>query len=161
MAEAPERFKPVLSILTDEVRCWYGRRLVSLAVFGSVARGVATSESDLDFLIVAEDLPNGRMSRLREFLSLEKEMVERHGEMTHIELSPLFKTPMEVEIGSPLFWDMTESVIILHDRDSFFQNALLKVKQRLTELGAYKVTKGDAWYWVFKGDYTPGEVFEI
>jgi predicted nucleotidyltransferase len=35
----------------------YGPRLVSLAIFGSVARGTARPDSDLDFLIVAEGLP--------------------------------------------------------------------------------------------------------
>ena len=32
----------------------YGERLISLAVFGSWARGTATPASDLDLLVVAE-----------------------------------------------------------------------------------------------------------
>lgn len=87
--------------------------------------------------------------------------MERHPELSRIELSPIFKTPAEVELGSPLFWDMTEDIIILHDRNGFFEAFLGKVKEKLARLKAYKVIKGDPWYWVFKGDYTPGEVFEI
>jgi hypothetical protein len=155
------RFRPILSILREEILQVYGERLVSLAVFGSVARGVATPESGLDFLIVADHLPRGRMSRSREFMSKERGILERHPELSRIELSPIFKTPAEVELGSPLFWDMTEDIIILHDRNGFFEAFLGKVKEKLARLKAYKVIKGDPWYWVFKGDYTPGEVFEI
>jgi predicted nucleotidyltransferase len=36
----------------------YGERLISLAVFGSWARGTATPASDLDLLVVAEPLPH-------------------------------------------------------------------------------------------------------
>jgi predicted nucleotidyltransferase len=35
----------------------YGERLISLAVFGSWARGTATPASDLDLLVVAEPRP--------------------------------------------------------------------------------------------------------
>jgi predicted nucleotidyltransferase len=77
-----------------------------------VARGVATPESDIDFIIVAEGLPRGRMSRSREFIDAEKGILERHPALSRFVLSPIFKTPSEVELGSPLFWDMTEDAII-------------------------------------------------
>ncbi len=56
---------------------------------------------------------------------------------------------------------MTEEVVILFDRDDFLAGALRKVRNRLSELKAYRVRRGNSWYWVFKGDYTPGEIFEV
>jgi Nucleotidyltransferase domain len=42
--------------------------LVALAVFGSVGRGTVREDSDVDFLLVARDLPRGRFARVDEFL---------------------------------------------------------------------------------------------
>ncbi len=75
--------------------------------------------------------------------------------------SPFIKTPHEVRIGSPLFWDMTEYVVILFDRDDFLKDYLQSVTQSLRKNKAKKVMKGSAWYWILKGDYAPGEIFKI
>ena len=39
--------------------------LVAVILFGSVARGDATSGSDIDLLVICETLPAGRFARLR------------------------------------------------------------------------------------------------
>jgi len=44
---------------TDLLRSHLRERLVSVVLFGSVARGDASPASDIDLLIVAEDLPQG------------------------------------------------------------------------------------------------------
>jgi hypothetical protein len=44
---------------------------VSLVVFGSVGRGTAGPASDLDLLVVASGLPDGRALRVRDFMSVE------------------------------------------------------------------------------------------
>ncbi|MFQ5520218.1 MAG: nucleotidyltransferase domain-containing protein, partial [Candidatus Methylomirabilia bacterium] len=42
-----------------------GENLVSIVLFGSVARGEARADSDIDLLIVGEEFPQGRFARLR------------------------------------------------------------------------------------------------
>jgi hypothetical protein len=49
----------VASRLLDALLSLYGDNLVSLVVYGSVARGRARRDSDLDLLVVFEDLPRG------------------------------------------------------------------------------------------------------
>ena len=144
----------------------YGDRLVSLAVFGSWARGVATPESDLDILVVADPLPRGRMKRLDEFEAVERatqptcELVWPDAARS-LSLSPVLKTPDELQAGSPLYLDMTLWRIVLHDRDGVLERYLSKLADRMAQLGSRRTeTKGGA-YWDYKPSMTPGEVVEL
>jgi predicted nucleotidyltransferase len=134
-------------------------------VFGSVARETQNFFSDLDLLIVARDLPGGRIKRIRQFEAVEEKVapflksLQKDGIYT--DLSAILKTPAEVEQGSPLFLDMVEDARIVFDRDGFFAAVLEKLRKRLTELGAKRVWQGNAWYWILKPDLRPGEVFEL
>jgi len=160
-----ERFKELQDKLLAEVKSFYGDRLVSFVVFGSVARETYRFDSDIDLLIIAEDLPKGRMKRVAQFLTVEDrietflESLQKEGMNTYI--SPVFKTPEEAEMGSPLFLDMVEDASILFDRNGFFSKVLERLRNRLKELGSKRVWKGNAWYWVLKPDYKPGEVIEL
>ena len=143
----------------------YGERLISLAVFGSVGRGTPKPDSDVDLLIVAEPLPDGRRARVEEFDRVEgalKPRLTRMGERGLApSLSPVFKTPAELRLGSPLLLDMTEDARLLHDRDGVLQAALDRLRARLKELGSRRIWLGSAWYWDLKPDYKPGEIFEL
>lgn len=160
-----ERFKELQDKLLAEVKSFYGDRLISFVVFGSVARETYRFDSDIDLLIIAEDLPKGRMKRVAQFLTVEDrietflESLRKEGMNTYI--SSVFKTPEEAEMGSPLFLDMVEDASILFDRNGFFSKVLERLRNRLKELGAKRVWKGNAWYWVLKPDYKPGEVIEL
>lgn len=144
---------------------FYGDRLVSLAVFGSVGRGTPRPDSDIDLLIVAENLPRGRISRVREFGTAEGTFktleMARPGGRGQPDLSPVIKSPEEAKMGSPLFLDMTEDATILFDRAGFLLGLLQQFKERLRALGSKRIWKGSAWYWDLKPDYKPGEVFEL
>lgn len=159
------RFRRVSDALTEACHDFYGDRLITLAVFGSVGRDTMRPDSDIDILIVAEPLPRGRIRRVEEFAAVERRIgphlatASKHGVQTR--LSPVFKTPEEVRRGSPLFLDMSEDARILHDRDRFFERQMDGLRHRLRSLGARRLWKGDAWYWDLKPDYRPGEVFEI
>lgn len=122
-------------------------------------------DSDLDVHIVADDLPNGRVARAQDFEPIEKALA---GELTAArslgfatECSPVFKTRAEVLAGSPLFLDMTDDARILYDREGFFRGALDRLRQRLADLGARRIWRGNAWFWDLKPDYQAGDLFEL
>jgi len=81
--------------------------------------------------------------------------------MTAIALSPVFKTPDEVEAGSPLFLDMVEDARVLYDPDGFLGRSFDRRRARLCQLGARRISRGNAWYWELKPDLKPGEVFAL
>ncbi len=136
----------------------YGRDLISLAVFGSVARGEARPDSDLDVMIVARNLPAGRMKRAGQFVAVE---AQARTEAAGILISPVFKTPEELERGSPLLFDMTEHVALLHDKEGYLANRIAEVRRRLRNLGAHKVRGAQGDYWILKEPFTPGEIFDL
>ncbi len=143
----------------------YGNRLVSLAIFGSAGRGTPHPDSDIDLLIVAEDLPQGRVRRVAAFQGVEAAMEQLLSDARAAgvapELSPVIKTPAEVLQGSPLFLDMTEDARILYDRDGFLRSVLDRLRARLESLGARRIWRGNAWHWDLKPDFKPGDVIEL
>jgi predicted nucleotidyltransferase len=158
-------WEEVLARLVGACLSLYGERLVSLVVFGSVGRGTPRPDSDVDLLIIAEGLPNGRLRRVEEFGAVEESLRKalrawrERGVSTC--LSPVFKTPEEALQGSPLFLDMVEDAKILYDRRDFFAALLSALRERLAQLGARRIWHGDAWLWDLKPDYRPGEIFEL
>ena len=160
-----ERYEEILAKLCAELVAHYGARLVSVAVFGSVGRGTPRNDSDVDFLVVAHDLPRGRTARVEEFLPVEVRiepwLSTADGSGGPVMLSPVFKTPAEVEAGSPLFLDMVDDARILHDPHGFLRRNLDGLRRRLQALGARRIRLGNAWYWELKPDLKPGEVFTL
>jgi len=151
--------------LLAECRSYYGARLVSFCVYGSVGRRTMNPASDIDVLLVVDPLPDGRMRRVDEFSTVETKLrddlagAQQKG--VHAELSPVFKTPDEVHRGSLLFLDMLEDGRILFDKDRFLRTYFDSWAGKLKSLGAHRVHRGDSWYWVLKEPYLPGEVIEL
>jgi len=161
----PQRIESLLLKLLTLSKKFYGRRLVTLAVFGSWAAGTNSAESDIDILVIAEDLSKKRLARVREFEEIEDALEEDFRKLARERIrsyfSPIFKTPEEVDHGSLLFLDMLCDLSILYDKDYFFTNYLKGFKKRLDKLGAKRIVRGDRWYWILKPDYRRGETFEI
>jgi len=59
-----EPYRSVIQGLRNALISVWGDNLVSLVVFGSVARGDARRDSDVDLLIVGKQLPKSRFKRL-------------------------------------------------------------------------------------------------
>jgi predicted nucleotidyltransferase len=160
-----ESFEALLQEILSSLREYYGDRLVSLAVFGSVARGTQRPDSDVDLLVVCDSLPIGRTRRIAEFGEAEKRLgpvfsdLRRRGIST--DLSPVLKTPAEVERGGLFYIDLVEDARLLYDRGDFLKGFLERVRSRLQQLGARRIHRGNAWYWDLKPDFKPGEIFEL
>ena len=143
----------------EGLRREFGERLVSVAIYGSAARGEAGEESDLDVLVVAEDLPDDLGERLR--ISGRLAISLRPPPGVPSPLSAVLLTPREVSRNPPILLDLVEDAVILYDRGGFLSRALERLRKRLKELGAKRVRTERGWYWVLKPDAKFGEVVEI
>ena len=63
-------FENLVQAVRDKSVAVYGEKLISFVVFGSVGRRVMRPDSDIDFLLVVDPLPRGRLRRVEEFESL-------------------------------------------------------------------------------------------
>ncbi len=151
----------LLSELVEALKRKYGGRLVSVVVFGSVARGESGKNSDVDVIVVIESLPKSKLRRQEEFISVEEIIEKKMGEDVLVKLSPIIKTPEEVRKIPPILLDVVEDGIILYDRDNFFGEIVEKLRRELNKLGSRRVRVGKRWYWVLKPDYRFGEVINI
>ncbi|WXG42334.1 MAG: nucleotidyltransferase domain-containing protein [Candidatus Freyarchaeum deiterrae] len=149
--------------LTELLSARFGEKLVSIVIFGSVARGEARRESDIDVLVVCEDFEKSmrRTDKLVDIiLQLWEEEKKAPEEQVWIEFYPL--RPEEAEKNRPIYLDMIEDGVIILDRNGFMENVLKRLEKRLKELGSKKVYLPDgSWYWILKPTIEMGEILEI
>ena len=146
----------------------YGDGVLSIVLYGSVARGDASRESDLDLLLIVEGLPRSYSKRVEELVSLEMDgsilselrFLRKEGYFT--DLSYLALTPEEAREFRPLFLDLLTDGIPLLDRGSFFEGLSKAYLEKLAALGAKRLRRGDGdWYWILKPDIEFGEEIRI
>lgn len=152
------------------VRGLFGERLVSAAVFGSLATGRFNRESDIDVLLVVEGLSGTSMARrigallpvLKALYDTEeyRSWASRVGSYLP-DFNPVVYTPEEVRRHPPLMLDLVHDAAIVLDR-GFLVRELDELRRRLLELGARRVELPDGHhFWVLKDRVRFGEVIEL
>jgi hypothetical protein len=156
-----QTFERIVGALHHACQQVYGPHLRALAIFGSVARGTPRPDSDIDLLLVVEDLPAGRRARQAQFDAvdalMEPLMREARAQGVYSTLSPILKTPDELAQGSLLDLDMIDEARILVDEDGLLRRHLDALAAKLKAMGARRVRKGGGYYWELKPDYRWGK----
>jgi predicted nucleotidyltransferase len=119
-------WKRYLADLLDELprvaKGGYGKRLISLVIFGSVAKGVATPASDLDLLLLLTSRPRSSYETFREFYAgvIENLSTFRLAKKDGIsfDIVPIILTLEALRPTLPFLWDGRFQ--ILFDRGDTF-----------------------------------------
>jgi predicted nucleotidyltransferase len=160
-----EPYKTLVSELLKALIENWGNRLVSLVVYGSVARGEARSDSDIDLLIVGRGLPKSRFKRFELFEEAEQyveHLLENlWSKGVYTDFSPIILDVEEAAKNRPIYLDMVIDAVIIYDEGKFMQKVLERLAEKLKQLGAERKYIGKLWYWVLKKEYKFGEVIEI
>jgi len=161
-----ERYLRLIFLCFREILRARDIELTSFAIYGSVARGTAKKNSDIDVLLVSESFQGSLGSRLEWLCELEESLqdeinwLSEQGIHTHLSYYPLRKE--EAELIPLLFLDMTEEAIILYDKGRFLESLLLELKSKLIKRGVRRIFIDDEhWYWDLKPDYKFGELIEV
>jgi predicted nucleotidyltransferase len=144
-----------------------GDSLISVVLYGSVARGGGRKDSDIDILIIIRDASRHYYDRLAPVMEVNADLKRRESYSRLRSkgfdpyLSFLILSAQEVGENKYIFLDMIDDGILMFDKDGFFEGVLGKLNSRLKELGSKKVYVGDKWYWDLKPDLVLGEEFEL
>lgn len=156
-------YKELLNDFIAIVKNTLGDQVISIILYGSVARGTAKTDSDVDLLVILKEAASQYWKRLQPFFSILKE-TRKHQSWEKLEkqginpsLNLLLFSLEEANEDRYLYMDMIEEALILLDRESFFQSRLESFRQRLKNLGAKKVKRDGNWFWELKPDLKPGE----
>ena len=142
--------------LLSPIKRILGDRLISVAIFGSFARGEHKEDSDLDLLVVVEGDPGDRL-RLAARIALEIDPPSGYPKL----VSPVVLRADEVIHHPPIMLDMVHHCLIIFDRDNFLRKEIDRLRRRLRELGARRVETEEGWYWELKPGTKMGEVIRI
>ena len=157
-------YKPLLDRFVHHVQAAWGENVVSIVLYGSVARGEAGPESDVDMLLILEEASPIYRERLRSLFPILRQLRKQscwralEDQGVFPSLSVLVLSREEADQNRCLYLDMIEEARVLVDRDSFFEGRLNVLQSRLRELGAKKVRRDGAWYWDLKPELRLGEV---
>jgi predicted nucleotidyltransferase len=154
--------KPLLDKFIASVRSF---GILSVAVFGSIARNKGTATSDIDLLVLhkgkRKEIEDGVIDiilKLRE--SHEYKKLEEAG--FHPQISPIFMSTERLKKHPWILLDVIDHGVILFDDGNVLENEFKAIKEKLKKLGSKKVVLPDSsWYWDLKPDMKPGEVIEI
>jgi predicted nucleotidyltransferase len=165
VTESSQLFIDLAQRFTEELKERWGDNLISVILYGAVPRGESQTNSDIDLLVIGEQLPLGAFARSRLLKESEEALKGEVAKLKEKGLHPYFsfvvKTREEAGYHSPLYLDMTMDARILYDKEDCFAEILKGMRERMKELGARRVYLKDGWYWDLKPDYQFGEIFEI
>lgn len=142
-----------------------GDDLISVVLFGSVARQQCKPTSDIDLIVVLRDAPMTAGARravlepVRASMDPLLEDLWREGLFT--DFTEIILTASEAKKTHRLFLEVIEDGVILYDKEEFFAGVLERLKDTLRRLGAQRRTIGRLHYWDLKPDFKPGDVVEI
>ncbi len=159
------RLKSFAQAYVDALRRTLGNDLISVVLYGSVARGEAAPYSDIDLLIVSDGLPEGRFAKrkvlkqARALMAEQKDALFQSGIWSNF--SEIIKTREEAQKRNYLYLDISEDAAILFDKDNFFEKLLTEFRAWLKQMGSIRrVYKGHR-YWDLKPDFKAGDTIEL
>jgi len=76
LSRVPEPYRGLIKDLLDAIKKVLGDSLISVVVYGSVARGEARADSDIDILVIAENLPASGVRRVKLFEVAENSTIK-------------------------------------------------------------------------------------
>ena len=138
----------------------------SIVIYGSLSRGVAERNSDVDLLVLmdSEESVGERIQRLSQLEGIERireelDWLDNHGIYTHISILPL--TEDEATHFPPVLLDIIEDGIPVVEDDTFLRLAST-LRSRLTQADAKRVfLSPNEWYWDLAPRLRAGEVYAV
>lgn len=145
-------FGPVLERYCGILREHFGSGLLGVVLFGSVARGDWTEDSDIDLLVVVEGWGGRSWDRSKELLTLRNELRRTEEYQDSIEsgyVPTIQHYPLSAEEASQrhrIYPDLVLDGIVIYEKDGAMTQLLRKLRDRLDDMGARRITTASGEY---------------
>ncbi|MCX9012378.1 MAG: nucleotidyltransferase domain-containing protein [Candidatus Methanoperedens sp.] len=120
----------------------FSHDLLSVVLFGSFVKGTFTSTSDIDVLIICNNLPKDWRERDRMALELTEDIEIKHTIPIHMVLISKNEISHAIESAYPLMLEIYDTNKIVYDKDNFFKRLLVEFEKNLGRWRAKKISKG-------------------
>jgi uncharacterized protein len=165
MSELNDRLFDLARRYAQTAQAVLGDDLVSVVLFGSVARGHGGAMSDIDLILVLREAPRsvGRRRALLEPVrtTLQPLLDDLWREGMFTDFTEIVFTADEASQTHRLFLEVIEDGRILYDAGGFFAGVLDCLRARLRQIGAQRKSFGKLRYWDLKPDFKPGDVVKL
>ncbi len=105
--------------IIKDIKAEFGKNLVSVVLFGSYATGKQGEGSDIDILVIADNLPLSRKERLSIIFSITRKYLLK-GKTVSIILRSKDEIKNGFEYYNPLLLSISENYKLLYDQERFF-----------------------------------------
>lgn len=138
----------VVRVLRERLSKLEDRRIKAVLLFGSVARGEARGDSDVDLLVLHEGLG------IEDPVARRRYVYELVWRAVGWEFEAL--TVLEMELGdflrpktiTPLLLDIYWDAVVVLDRTGSLEEFLSRVRRRIAESGLVRRREGRGYCWV-------------
>lgn len=153
-SDRQQHLSTALAPLVNALRQGLGADLVSIALFGSQARGEARTESDWDLLVIAHHLPEKPLQRHFRLKALLPEDWRAR-------VAILAKTPVEFEARLPsLYLDIALDGVVLYDAQGYLHKRLAYIRELVSRLGLRRERVNGDWMWRWREAPPPAWALE-
>jgi predicted nucleotidyltransferase len=118
--------------IIKDIKAEFGKNLVSVVLFGSYATGKQGEGSDIDILVIADNLPLSRKERLSIIFSITRKYLLK-GKTVSIILRTKDEIKNGFEYYNPLLLSISENYKLLYDREKFFSALLKSIKNKIAQ----------------------------
>lgn len=161
-------YAPIIKKYCEILYEFLGERLVSIMLFGSIARGDWNKNSDIDILIIADGWNDKPIwSRIKELRKAKEEIEESLEYLEALKAGywPIIQNyPLSIEEAKKfnrVYLDAVIDGIILYDKNNFLAQLLQSLRKRLEEMGSIRIILPNRkFYWILK-DVKAGEVITL
>jgi len=160
-----QALEPLLCRFVAVLRLELGDHLSATALFGSVARGSASKDSDVDVLVVVDERSAAVDAALvRSVVSLRRTDEYRAWQAGGVFPDPALLTMDRKRLSEHpwILLDLVDEARILWDPEALLRTTLDAVRERMRELGSRRVAlAGGGWYWDVKPGMLAGEAVAL
>lgn len=141
--------------------------LLSVLLFGSVARGKWTIESNVDLFVIVSNAYSGEIQLSQKIIDLIIEFEQRYNvkdsegkDISHSiqVISLLLK---ELDIFRTIFYDIAVDGKLIYDRNQIGAKFIKKIKDRIEEKGLKRIFNSDNDFYWKRRNIKFGEIIEL